>query len=490
MATSTSSYLIDTGKKCYIPSCGEVTINGNNTKINSTLMGDIDTKTLNNLGFEVTEDFAEAQDEIEKIVEKFSKPFTTSLNAILKQSAIFRKVNFEFSADTVRDTAIFVRAIRGIMNGDTNDTEFTKLLDDTVSWAYKYRIPLRKTAPSIGLSGGNNITISFAYGKCNLFSAKKEVWEPLMKIKANLFPHVGNTENNGRILVKGVNVPYSQEATIITVKSLVDTISGGFLNSLKSLTDIADLAASNSESSFDVKNEQDAREIKKLDEFNKVKNRFRSIFPNTVDTTNVDKVDFSTEEPYTDATDFISAAESDLEVLKTNALQENQKIKITGKIDAKKVHKDNKVTAKVTLKDIDSGDSSVTFDNVIKSLVTLVPNVTGNALASMYSSVAGKRTIKMGYPSIYKTNIEDIQELIVADKEEESKLKPKIIIKDILLQKFSINFDFSHLDEFGYPMSGKLTISEFWNLQYPSLILDLNEGNGQDKNLIESYVKY
>jgi len=105
------------------------------------------------------------------------------------------------------------------------------------------------------------------------------------------------------------------------------------------------------------------------------------------------------------------------------------------------------------------GSDKKSLPDILLNLVNFEYNLKGTTLMNLYKNgvEAFTRTISMGYPDIQDTDLKSLYEKTVVS--DQSKIK----ITGILFQKVTFKFDFSHLDEDGYPMSGSIKLEQIWN---------------------------
>lgn len=230
-----SSYLLDQSKRITSPQIPELKY------------GEIAPECLKNIGFTFKEDFTEAAKELEDSYDEIFKPVIEILNSLLKATGI----KFPSDPKKMREQLIVIDSMLTLLqakiNAETSTTdetgsstgtdgkkdetsqviqELTSMLQNW-SYAYTHVIPMRKSSPRVDMKIGGELKIDFAYGKCNLFNARKEVWEPLMKIKSRLFPtttpfsYDGKTTVDGLSTIQGIDVPFLNAAFPATFFTLL-----------------------------------------------------------------------------------------------------------------------------------------------------------------------------------------------------------------------------------------------------------------------------
>lgn len=527
-----STYSIDLSKKCVLK-YGEA-FSTDPSRIPASFYGDLDNKVLNNLGFEFIEDFHDGNKYAEEEVEKMLKPVTAAMQAVVKQIPLMK--NVDVSAKNLRDNAIFLWAIySSIKNG--NDTSGTaKELFDNFDYQYKYNLPIRGSGPKLNPVGGSKITINFAYGKCNLFSAKKEVWEPLIKMQQDFFPAEVPTGKAGLIQVRGTatGVPFPQQVTIEVLNAILSQAVTGIqgannraLSLIQPLKNIAtSLEATNSiqynveqnySTSLDFDKKDDAKKAaEKVEEFLKglpttdedIGPMFQEVAGESLTAYINDNLDKGDEHPdlagalqrvsdkISEATQQYAAAENLDAKLANNSLNPQKIAGISdggfmnwltgiGGADAKYKASGNGIPEskmpsyriKLTKRPTEGNTPSV--EEIVKNLINYVPITVGEVTEKLAKPVAGNAlSLHTGFPNIYRRDLNELwQDLCASYKTSEQELRARVVISSFLIKKASIKFDFNNVDEMGYPMSGQFTIDEIWNIKYPGDTLKLSSVN-------------
>lgn len=529
----TSSYLIDSSKKCAI--LGNMPgLRQAGTSIPWSVFGDVDTKCLQKMGFQFSENFGDGTGYVVESLNKLTKPIGTAINAVTKQIPMLKNVNFENPADTLRTSAIFLKVLLDTFTKDgIQDTaESIQALDTD----YKYRIPMRKGAPSITPTMSSGITINFAYGKCNKFNAKEEVWDPLMNLKEVLFPKAIDSGDGLIRFSNQAKVPIPQMIEVETVKSLltdsvnlVSTVSadtaGSIFNSIKTLKDVStSLETLDTESKLKEMEDSSvalgATSTEKKEGFwgwlgvgavTKTGRQFATDMQNAAKEvalepgklTNLKNYNSVSEFPDSATVDLNSVAEDVIEAAEAQATKkvaEDPNIKVIPPkkaFDVKKAVTDPKWATGSDKRhyrsETNTGDSSSSLDEILKSLAMIEPTIVGK-ISNRIGEALDDMTlrIEIGYAPIYFTALDDMAKALattIADKKDTNKIQSAITLQHFLIKKASIVFDIDHLDEFGYPMAGQLNIEELWNLEFPSNTFSLNAGNSENPTLLESMIE-
>lgn len=467
-----STYLIDCSKKCLI---------GNTY----SLMGDITESSLQSLGLCFKENFMTANDQLKKDFDKLTKPIKTMVQGVLSAIPILKGIDIQ-NGD-IRETLIngYV-LLTAFMGGDP-----VKQLDQW-NQIYLKNYPLRKGPPVIGLKSGG-ITIEFAYGKANMFDAYYEVFQPLSSLQRSIFPSF--TEKGS--LVRG-GIHYVQESFPAIVKGFVDS-SGitTYINQSKSLNSItksikqtfnskklkvsAKASLKKEASGVTYENWGTSKvTLAGLVELKNGENSEKATFSSIADlikNANADELfkkdtitikteDSSEEEedekpkPKTklNVSKFMELIEEDLDTAIDSMYEEGSELTYSSGF-SKKTEEAGK----------DTKSLSSDFKSIMDSVVTLEHKTLENAMT--YLRTFG-RGIHLGFPSIYYTSQQNVNEF--CGKE----VNARIHYNNVIIQGANITFDYSKVDEAGYPMAGKLVIEQLWNVNTPQNTLSFTTGDG------------
>lgn len=220
-----SNFLIDTSKKALLfndyPG-GSLAIPESSTNsillAKMALRGDLDTKVLQKVGFTYKEEFEVGSKVLDDAFNKYSTQAKAIIDKILSDSIAGKLSNSISQAENsdlkAKLTTLMTMAMAAAP-GD-NDKQIETMLD-SFNLALRYRIPYRKKIPAMNVTG-NIFTLKFAYGKCNLFNAREEVWLPIAYIKNILCPRVipASNGNPGLLNVSSsrAGVPYTQQSLV------------------------------------------------------------------------------------------------------------------------------------------------------------------------------------------------------------------------------------------------------------------------------------
>lgn len=495
-----SSFLLDTSRRVLIP--GPVTSAG----IPASLYGELSADCLKGIGFTYKEEFASGHKELEKSVDNVAKPITTAMNALMKALPIGAGVSIDGASD-LRAKAIEAYALLQTVKGK-DALAIGDLLND-FNYVYSTNLPMRKAAPHVDMKMGSSIKIEFAYGKCNIFDAKKEVWEPLMAIKSSFFPKVVASAKTGLSETKGfAKVPYTTQSFPVIAKVL-------FSGDVMKKTSLGETFGS-----VTTKLTEAAKEMaKEYGESGDLKSKLQSA-GNTLLDSGADKSDLGEardllkkaegiNSQHTGPGSYISDAEAEADANKSimavryystvkkykskhehfdrthveklakfnsstdaddQELVEDSIAARSGEIETmnKAISSDEilvkmkagKLVAEVKPKEQNGADTPV--EKILKSLAKVKPEIVGIAIEDLAKGAkAASTTISFGFKQEFQTSIEDINKSIAA---EGATNKALVKLTNIIPTDVSITFDLSNLDENGYPMAGCLEIKNVWSL--------------------------
>ncbi len=483
-----SSFLLDTSRRVLIP--GPVTSDG----IPASLYGELSSDCLKGIGFTYKEEFASGHKELEKSVDNVAKPITTAINALMKALPIGAGVSID-GANDLRAKAIEAYALLQTVKGK-DALAIGDLLND-FNYVYSTNLPMRKAAPHVDMKMGSSLKVEFAYGKCNIFDAKKEVWEPLMAIKSSFFPKVVASAKTGLSETKGfAKVPYTTQSFPVVAKVLFSgdvmkktSLGDTFGSVTTQLTAAAKEMAKEYGESGDLKQQlsdamsatnttgpvkedvskakaflkkvgssggSDAaaagalRNIKQelLEDMGKAKSDW-------ISRSHVDRLikyaDSDNEKDQKSIEQSVGWYQSDFKKVEDNILSRDN---ILVKMEA------GHLITEIKQDEQDGQDTPV--EQILKGLAKVKPEIVGLAIEELAKGAkASSTTLSFGFKQEFQTSIEDINKSIAS---EEATNKALVKLTNIIPTDVSITFDFSNLDENGYPMAGCLEIKNIWSL--------------------------
>ena len=432
-----SSYLLDQSKRITSPQIPELKY------------GEIAPECLKNIGFTFKEDFTEAAKELEDSYDEIFKPVIEILNSLLKATGI----KFPSDPKKMREQLIVIDSMLTLLqakiNAETSTTDGTSSTDGTTdktssviqelssmlqnwSYAYTHVIPMRKSSPRVDMKIGGELKIDFAYGKCNLFNARKEVWEPLMGIKSKLFPTTtpfyygegkNKTEVTGLSTIQGIDVPFLNAAFPATFFTLMNETTKNVFPFQKELS---------------------------LQSEDGVLGRSLSGA--------VDSLKKSAKEAISELKEGVS------EVFTGNSEGEGTNTGGSGSTGTQS-EEDQKKAINAQLKKQMDGITSVK-DNLARIIMNK-PAITAYINEQFYEKNLAKNSFmfRLGYPQMFGYRLED---LCQANSN-------RISLNEVIPTSVDVTFDFSNTDEAGTPMAGQLAIKGLWSLRTSGGSLNLWE---------------
>lgn len=439
MGTVTSTYGIDIRRKILVS-------RGTDFNMEYWLRGNLDPKSLKDMSFKYKETLKPAQEGMEKAYNEITTPIREALNFSKK---LFKSVGMGKGAENSNadagggdkdDTRMammeYVAALASIMQGISPsagvDAQLQKALATQLNLLPKYNIPVRTEMPTVGFPLGKDITIQFHTGSCNWWNAYTEVYEPVTEIMKAIFPQpkthpsydsLYTLENANNAIPFEIQTKYFLVTNLLT--SAEATIPGGSMAGLASkVMDTGKNAMEEAQKAL-----EEAKELKAKQRELEAQARLVAL-NNTADKKG--------------AWSFLSWVADGIDGEKNaKALQEVRE-------------KQQKQAEK----------ASRYLDPVISYLGTIAnfgEALIGNASAELTNSLPICHIAMMMVPKSAAVNagpiyfsMQDIIDAIV-----KGIYKPAITISGIL-QEVEASFDFSDVDEAGYPNSGTIKIGKIW----------------------------
>lgn len=499
-----STFSIDLSKKCLLAKSTTVNVNG--VDIPASLFGDVKTESLNNITFGFKETFAGAFAEANDAIDDILKPLEKLIQTALGKMPGFGSA---LKTSSLRDSAIFLYSAIGELTGDSS--ALSKALTDLATIP-THNMPYRKQPPLLSL-GSQKITIEFAYGKCNLFDAKKEVYEPLKALQASLFPSVSEKEDNaayGLSSMSARKIPYQQQVFLQLLKIAFGLENAGVKGEKTGLTTVSDYSKNLKTGLKTLISNNDEGIIRSIvgplnmkvwvggkynesgrDKYKQLKHDWAfwgHVCSISQGATGADAAtahaagieEAKTSEPRDIEVQAVS--DSDLDVfgaqkLASKALQEAIDLMPDYKISKKEKWKDETgaydVTKFFTKRDKDSKTAKAIQDTLAE-LIVLPQKAAGLANKMLYDSFSSSgMNIKIGFGNYQAHSIGAVWEKIEGRKESPGQKaipgqEPVVTYNSVIPIDVKIIFNLEDVDDQGYPMSGRLEISDLWNLNMPS----------------------
>lgn len=453
------------------------------------LKGEIDPSCLKRIAWQfeevltsATDQYGEAYDEITAGLREALKSFTKLLRGV----SLGKDVN-STSAESgdSKSTQSALMEAAGAISAFTGSPVSEDLLKEAFMIAPKYNIPARSAVPKVQIpisTGG--LKVCFSYGKAGLFNAKEEVWDPIKNIMASLSPKVtGSSKYTGLLSIDdGTTIPfefqskyYFIKSTVTALKDDVDntTIKGAvdkFVNATKSITTTAkEAAAVQAKIERELKRQTDAYE--KADE--NISELYEEDDDNGLTSEKIftgkrNPKSYSGAHPIIGgrlkaALEAYSSAEKKLSGYEYEGEGKYSDTPFSQKAGTNDKYKSNSLyeeKAKVLDKVAQSGGD---ITGVLTAIATIRPRLVGRATVDQYNKISGSiKTFDMmlsgGDGNVF-FNVDDIGKKI-----DDGTLHSLLSISGIPT-KVEASFDYSSVDENGYPMSGMIEIKSIWSVK-------------------------
>lgn len=494
-----STYLIDQSKKallgyCFFPTNN--TVPSSLRGMNVSLAGNISPKVLSKITIGFKENFEEGEDVVKKDFDKLMKPVNTLLSGLVARIPVLNKLNLNIGGNSgLRETGIMAYALFGglmEMSGfpeiKTNIGDFDKI--------YYYNVPIRKAPPALSMGLGSDFEIEFRYGSCNVFDAYWEVYYPLMRLKNTLFPSLSLT-GNGLGTMSGVKAPYPQEAFVTLLKNVFTLGSSptGIIGATKELGKIQAMFDANDSleekaqkqiekwrnKGPSVKDKKAIKFQKKIEDKLKKYAAFRSI-PGAEEIINDYKDVEDDENP-----DPVKIGDILGDIL-DKYYEDTTKTKDISKFKVNSITASNPQFLEEKKKE-DTSESENNYGDIIKSIINFEPTMIGQTLAELYGNyVSGScKQIYFAFPSKYVTSLVDLYEI---NSTTGAGGKAYLSLQNIIFEDVDVSFDFSNVDERGYPMAGSLHIKAMWPVTGPSSALSFRNPSRTTDNMKENISEF
>lgn len=454
------------------------------------LKGEIDPSCLKNIAWtfeevltSATNQYGEAYDELTAGLREALKSFTKLLRGV----SLGKDVN-STSAESgeSKSTQSALMEAAGAISAFTGSPVSEDLLKEAFMIAPKYNIPARSAVPKVQIpisTGG--LKVCFSYGKAGLFNAKEEVWDPIRNIMASLSPEMKDSKYGGLLSIDdGTTIPFEFQSKYYFIKSAVDalkddisnsniTIKGavdGFVKATKSITTTAKKAAA-----VQVKIDKELK--RQSDAYEKVDENVAELYEKGDDKGLTADLIFAGKrapdsyggthpiiggrlkaalKAYSSAEEKLSGYEHQGDGKYSN-VPLSQKDEVEDKYTDKSLYYEK---AEI-LDEVAGAGGDIT--GVLTAIATIRPRLVGRATLDQYNAISGSiKTFNMmlsgGDGNIF-FNVDDIGKKI-----DDGTLHSLLSIRGIPT-KVEASFDYSNVDENGYPMSGKIEIKSIWSVE-------------------------
>lgn len=454
------------------------------------LKGEIDPNCLKRIAWtfeevltSATDQYGKAYDELTAGLREALKSFTKLLRGV----SLGKDVN-STSAESgeSKSTQSALMEAAGAISAFTGSPVSEDLLKEAFMIAPKYNIPARSAVPKVQIpisTGG--LKVCFSYGKAGLFNAKEEVWDPIRNIMASLSPAIKDSKYEGLLSIDdGTTIPFEFQSKYYFIKSAVGalkddtsnsniTIKGavdGFVKATKSITTTAKKAAA-------VQVEIDKELKRQSDAYEKADENVAELYEKGDDKGLTADLIFAGKrapdsyggthpiiggrlkaalKAYSSAEEKLSGYEHQGDG-KYSDVPLSQKDEVEDKYTDKSLYYEK---AEI-LDEVAEAGGDIT--SVLTAIATIRPRLVGRATLDQYNAISGSiKTFNMmlsgGDGNIF-FNVDDIGKKI-----DDGTLHSLLSIRGIPT-KVEASFDYSSVDENGYPMSGTIEIKSIWSVE-------------------------
>lgn len=454
------------------------------------LKGEIDPNWLKRIAWtfeevltSATDQYGKAYDELTAGLREALKSFTKLLRGV----SLGKDVN-STSAESgeSKSTQSALMEAAGAISAFTGSPVSEDLLKEAFMIAPKYNIPARSAVPKVQIpisTGG--LKVCFSYGKAGLFNAKEEVWDPIRNIMASLSPAIKDSKYEGLLSIDdGTTIPFEFQSKYYFIKSAVGalkddtsnsniTIKGavdGFVKATKSITTTAKKAAA-------VQVEIDKELKRQSDAYEKADENVAELYEKGDDKGLTADLIFAGKrapdsyggthpiiggrlkaalKAYSSAEEKLSGYEHQGDG-KYSDVPLSQKDEVEDKYTDKSLYYEK---AEI-LDEVAEAGGDIT--SVLTAIATIRPRLVGRATLDQYNAISGSiKTFNMmlsgGDGNIF-FNVDDIGKKI-----DDGTLHSLLSIRGIPT-KVEASFDYSSVDENGYPMSGTIEIKSIWSVE-------------------------
>lgn len=528
-----SSYLIDVHKKLYCPESDDAK--------SGFYYGNLDTKTLK-MSFGFKENFAAANDMLSETWNSATEAFGKAVDGLINKVPLFK--NFKINKDMkLRDKLIMfyiiAKEFSGVANDDSNQIlETAKEIQTAFERQYMYNIPVRKTMPrlTVNIEG---ITVNFAYGACNLFDAKREVWDPIQNIVATFFPKAKEDSKHAGLsqITNQATIPYEQQLLpdllprllgltkkVKNEKDNTEKEEKIFTYNLKQLTQMTRTFVKNNSKASKLKEKAEKAVINDFGVnlgsrvLNGIGNGIASIFTGKegedvqVKASTIKKVNKtwnSSSARLSQDTDDSTQKEIEEIVNPTNnnkdvnntmgplSIPENTDKGEEGTVDVSQVADEAQKTidnvidtanqngyqlTEVTGNKIEKlnlkyekNDIADSVKTIVTDIINLEPDTIGDLTSQYYNTLVDTTNRKNSHVVDFYMGYPNEYINQISQFDKYKKNKYTIHYKDIIVTDMQVTFNENNLDSNGYPLEGSVTISGIWSLLWPGFAVDYLE---------------
>lgn len=478
-----STFGIDIRRKIYVP--------GN--CVSDWLKGEIDPSYLKKIAWSFEEKLTSATDQYGQAYDELTAGLREALKTFTK---LLRGVGSGKSNDSIssesgesKSTQSALMEAAGAIAAFTDSTVADDVLAEAFMIAPKYNIPARTSVPIVKLPfAGGGIKVNFSYGKAGLFNARLEVYEPIRNIMSSLAPTVKDGKYDGLLSIgAGNTIPFEFQSKYYFIKSATSALTDAvgsttiknavqkFTEATKSITTVAKEAAGIQVKIEKEKSIQSKAEDKILDQIDELEKDAVDVTLEDIISKDKDPKSYKGWHPIigsriVSALNSWSKAEKNLsgydraegkrEAAKFSDVPLSQKDQVKDRYEKGSLYYQK---AEVLDKVSKSGGD---ITSVLADIATIRPKLVGKATKDQFAKVSqAEKTFNMmlvggGDVGNVYFSVDDI----VAGVGEKGPLYPLLQITGIPME-VEASFDYSNVDENGYPMAGTIEIKKIWSVR-------------------------
>ena len=457
------------------------------------LKGEIDPNCLKRLAWQfeevltsATDQYGKAYDELTAGLREALKTFTKLLRGVSLGKDV-NNISAESGESKSTQSALMeaAGAIAAFTGSDVSDD----ILREAFMIAPKYNIPARSAVPKVQIPiSAGGIKVCFSYGKAGLFNAKEEVWDPIKNIMASLSPQASNSEKYEGLLdiETSSTIPFEFQSKYYFIKSAVSLITdeSGNINikdAVQSFSNATSSISTTVKEATEVQLRIDRELSKQADAYKKSDENIAELREEGDDDGLTSDKLFTGERSANEvdgrlivghpiikgrlksAVRDYSDAEKKLSGYEYKGQGKFSEVPLSKKDTIKDMYEDGSLyheKAEVLDKVAQSGGD---ITSVLTSIATIRPKLIGKATVAQYNKVSDSiKTFKMmlagGDGNVF-FNVDDIGKKI-----DDGTLCSLLSIRGIPT-KVEASFDYSNVDENGYPMSGTIEIKSIWSVE-------------------------
>lgn len=452
------------------------------------LKGEIDPNCLKRIAWQfeevltsATDQYGKAYDELTAGLREALKTFTKLLRGVSLGKDV-NNISAESGESKSTQSALMeaAGAIAAFTGSDVSDD----ILREAFMIAPKYNIPARSAVPKVQIPiSAGGIKVCFSYGKAGLFNAKEEVWDPIKNIMASLSPQASNSEKYEGLLdiETSSTIPFEFQSKYYFIKSAASLITdeSGNINikdAVQSFSNATSSISTTVKEATEVQLRIDRELSKQADAYKKSDENIAELRDEGDDDGLTSDKLFTGERSATEvgghpiikgrlkgAVRDYSDAEKKLSGYKHKGQGKFSEVPLSKKDTIKDMYEDGSLyheKAEVLDKVAQSGGD---ITSVLTSIATIRPKLIGKATVAQYNKVSDSiKTFKMmlagGDGNVF-FNVDDIGKKI-----DDGTLCSLLSIRGIPT-KVEASFDYSNVDENGYPMSGTIEIKSIWSVE-------------------------